>query len=113
MSTASLRAWATINVSALSHNLNIARETATAGQTLLPIIKANGYGHGLEAIGSALMKETKGDLEGVAIAAMSEAKRLRACGVTLPIILLPGFVNQAELQECMDLNLDPGIHMYK
>lgn len=104
----SLRAWANIDLSALSHNLNVARQTCR-NQTYLPIIKANGYGHGLEAIAGQLMKDTRG-LEGVAIAGMSEAQRLRACGVTTPIILLPGFLNQSELKECIELNIDPVIH---
>jgi alanine racemase len=92
----------------LAHNLNVARQTCP-NQTYLPVIKANGYGHGLEAIAGQLMKDTRG-LEGVAVAAMSEAQRLRDCGVTVPIILLPGFLNQAELTDCMALHIDPVLH---
>ena len=103
-----LRAWADINLSAVSDNLNVVRETCP-NQTILPVIKANGYGHGLEEIANQLMKDTRG-MEGVAVAAMSEAQRLRDCGVTVPVILLPGFVNLGELQECKKLNIEPVVH---
>lgn len=102
------RAWADIDLNALSHNWEVARKSC-ATQTLLPVIKANGYGHGLEEIAGQLMKDTV-RMEGVAVAALSEAKRLRACGVGIPIVLLPGFVTSSELQECAELHLDPVLH---
>lgn len=102
------RAWAELDLDALTHNLSVARKTCPDA-TYLPIIKANGYGHGLEAIAGQLMKDTT-RLEGVAVAAMSEARRLRDCGVSIPVILLPGFLNQAELTECQQLNVDPVVH---
>lgn len=37
--------WAEINLDAILHNLNIAKEKAPH-KTIIPVIKANGYGHG-------------------------------------------------------------------
>lgn len=106
--TTTQRAWASIDLGALTHNWNVARETCP-NQSFLPVIKSNGYGHGIESIAGQLMKDTRG-LEGVAVAAMSEAQRLRDCGVTKPIILLPGFINQVELSDCMRLDIEPVVH---
>jgi alanine racemase len=114
------RAWAELDMSALSHNLAVARAACPA-QSLLPVIKANGYGHGLEAVASQLMKEMQvsegvgvgvGGLEGVAVAALSEVRRLRKCGMTLPVVLLPGFVNRDEMEECVRLKVDPVVHSW-
>ena len=102
------RAWASIDLGALGHNWNVARSICP-NQSFLPVIKSNGYGHGLEAIAEHLMTDTKG-LEGVAVAAMSEAERLRDCGVTKPIILLPGFINETELHDCIRLRIEPVVH---
>jgi len=107
------RAVAHIDLGAFTSNLQVAHMTC-AEQSLLPIIKANGYGHGLEAIGGALLalRKTMGGsrLEGCAVAALSEAQRLRAAGWDMPIVLLPGCINAAELQECRQLNIDLVIH---
>ena len=107
------RAVAHIDLGAFTSNLKVAHMTC-AEQSLLPIIKANGYGHGLEAIGCALLALQKtmdgSRLEGCAVAALSEAQRLRAAGWDMPIVLLPGCINAAELQECRQLNVDLVIH---
>ncbi len=102
------RASALIDLAALAHNLRVA-QTYSSSQTLLPVIKANGYGHGLEAIAGALMA-VDAPLAGCAIASLSEAQRLRENAWVLPIVLLPGFVNAAELEECESLELEPVIH---
>ena len=48
------RAVAQINLDAFANNIERVR-AACSGQSYLPIIKANGYGHGLESIAGALL----------------------------------------------------------
>ena len=109
------RAVAQIDLDAFANNIEIVRSSCPE-QSYLPIIKANGYGHGLEAIAGVLLATAKqvaqsvNRLEGCAIAALSEAQRLRECGWDHPIVLLPGFVDTAELDECRRLGIDPVIH---
>ena len=109
------RAVAQIDLDAFANNIEVVRN-ACPEQAYLPIIKANGYGHGLEAIAGALVAnasqtdQSATTLEGCAIAALSEAQRLREWGWDRPIVLLPGFINAAELDECRRLKVDPVIH---
>lgn len=116
------RAAASIDLGAFVNNLRLAQAHCPA-QSLLPVIKANGYGHGLEAVARALLAAVASEtpesetaaggrlrIEGCAVAALSEAQRLRDLAWTLPIVLLPGFSNEQELAESIRLGLDPVIH---
>ncbi|MFA7288271.1 MAG: alanine racemase [Melioribacteraceae bacterium] len=54
---------------------------------VMPILKANAYGHGLVRVGQ-LMEELKADYVGVAV--LEEGILLRESGVTIPILVLGG-----------------------
>ncbi len=82
---------ASISLSALRHNLAIARQRAPRSQQLA-IIKANGYGHGIEQVARAL-----GTAEAFGVACLDEAIRLRQAGVSRAIVLLEGIVREADL----------------
>lgn len=84
-------ARAVIDLQALRHNYQLARETA--GAKALAVIKADAYGHGAVRIAQAL--ETQAD--GFAVACIEEALELRAAGLRAPILLLEGFFEAAEL----------------
>ena len=80
------RAWVEVDVEAVAHNLGVARRAAEGAQ-LMPVVKANAYGHGLETVARRL------DGEGLAffgVANVGEARRLAQAGVrTCPFILGP------------------------
>lgn len=78
------RSWAEIDLAAVQHNAQVARERLGAGTELLAVVKANGYGHGMVEIARALGSEAA--LFGVAN--LHEANELRASGCTRPILLL-------------------------
>ena len=46
-SESAARAWACVNLEAIAHNLDIARQ-ALPDTELMPVVKAGAYGHGLE-----------------------------------------------------------------
>jgi alanine racemase len=77
------RAWAEINLSALRHNLAVARQLG--GQDIMAVVKAGAYGHGLEELATALDAES---LAFFGVANVGEARRLTAAGITTPIYLL-------------------------
>jgi len=85
-------AEASIDLGALRHNLRIARARAP-GSGVVAVIKANGYGHGIERTARALH-----DADIFAVARLNEARALRAAGIRHPILLLEGFTNSEELQ---------------
>ena len=78
------RAWVEVDLEAIAHNLDIARQ-ALPETELMPVIKAGAYGHGLEPVARRL------DSHGIAffgVANVGEARRLSRAGVrTQPFIL--------------------------
>lgn len=95
---------ALINLAALRHNLSVARELAPNSQ-ILAVIKANGYGHGLEYIGQAL-----NDSDALAVATLNEAIRLRQAGITQPVVLLEGVIRAEDLKLVEEYQLDLVVH---
>jgi len=84
-------ARALIDLAALRHNYQLAREAT--GARALAVIKADAYGHGAVRCAEAL-----GELaDGFAVACIEEALELREAGVSAPILLLEGFFVAAEL----------------
>ncbi|MDG0998067.1 MAG: alanine racemase [Gammaproteobacteria bacterium] len=102
------RSWATINLESLRHNLSIAQQRCPSSE-LLPVVKANGYGHGLERVAKAIWL-SKIPIRGLAVATIDEARRLREVDSDQSIVLLPGFINRDELEECSSLKIEPVVH---
>ncbi|WP_273432222.1 alanine racemase [Chitinibacter tainanensis] len=93
-----------IHRSALHHNYQVIKQRAV-GACALAVIKANAYGHGIEQVVAALPAA-----DGFALLEMPAALRLRAMGVTQPILLLEGAFSPAELQLCAEHDLWLAIH---
>ena len=67
---------------------NYAAVAAYAGLPLLPVVKADAYGHGAVAVARALVKAGATKL---AVAYPEEGVELRGAGVDVPVIVLAGF----------------------
>jgi len=111
-------ATAVINLSALKHNLAQIKTLAPTSK-VLAVLKANGYGHGLERIAQALFSEQNADTDNgdssvkadaIAVARIDEALALRSAGITQPIVLLEGFFNSKDLSVLAANNLQTVIH---
>jgi len=102
------RAWATIDLDALRHNLGRVRELCPdAG--IIAVVKADAYGHGMAQCAAALRGADAG-ICGFAVATMDEARRLRETEADLPIQTLAGFRDAGELEDCARLGLQPVLH---
>ena len=84
-------AQALIDLAALRHNYQLARQCS--GGKALAVVKADAYGHGAVLCAQALQAEA----DGFAVACIEEALELRAAGITPPILLLEGFFEASEL----------------
>lgn len=74
-----------VDLDAITHNL---RALGThAGVPVMPIIKANAYGHGLVRVGLHLQAQGAGQL---GVAFLEEGIALRRAGVSLPILVMGG-----------------------
>ena len=76
------RAWAQIDLAAMTHNFNIAKST---GKKVMCVIKANAYGHGAVPCGLHL-QQLGADF--FAVACLAEAIELRRGGISKPILIL-------------------------
>jgi len=95
---------ATINLSALTHNLGIARARAPHAK-VFAVIKANAYGHGLLRATGALRAA-----DGFAVVEFDAALRLRAAGYAQRIVLLEGFFDRREVTEGAARRLATVVH---
>jgi len=95
---------ATIHLGALRANLARVR-TLAAGAKVMAVVKADGYGHGLERVARALA-----DADAFGVAAIADGQRLRAAGFLQRIVVLSGPDEAADLAEMRRLRLDAVIH---
>ncbi len=95
---------ATIHTNALRHNLSQVRARAPNSR-VMAVVKADGYGHGLERVARALS-----GADSFGVAALSDAERLRAAGLSQPIVLLSGFDDADDLPQLRRLNVETVVH---
>lgn len=95
---------ARIDLSALRHNLSVARRIA-GGSRLMAVIKANAYGHGLERVAAAL-----DEADALAVARVGEGIALRDAGVDKPVVVLEGCFDRQELEEAIRRRLELVVH---
>src|ERR1700674_1491759 len=82
---------ATIDTSALRHNLQVLRQWAPRSR-VMAVIKANAYGHGLVAVARALEST-----DAFAVARVDEGLTLRLAGINAPTVLLEGVFDREQL----------------
>jgi alanine racemase len=83
---------ASIDSSALRHNLSLARQRASRSR-IWAVVKANAYGHGLGRAAKALAAA-----DGLALIEIEAALELRKAGEKRPILLMQGFYSPAEIE---------------
>lgn len=95
---------ACIDMAAMQHNLSVVRDNAPRSH-VWAVVKANGYGHGLERCARAFV-----DADGYALTEIEAAVHLRDLGYKKPILLLEGFFNEHELPVIAHYNLEFVVH---
>ncbi|TVP84195.1 MAG: alanine racemase [Thioalkalivibrio sp.] len=90
---------------ALRHNLARARAFAP-GRRVWAVIKAEGYGHGMEWAAAALA----GHADGFSVSCIEEALALRESGTAAPILVLQGPRTAADWERCARHDLQPVLH---
>jgi alanine racemase len=84
-------ARAVVDTSALQHNLGILRGRA-GGARVCAVVKANAYGHGVDAAARGLA-----EADAFAVASADEAMAVRAVGLAQPVVLLEGAFRPEDL----------------
>jgi alanine racemase len=104
---------ATISLSALRHNLAAVTHSLKDGASppfppvpkVWAVMKANGYGHGLEQTVRGFEQA-----DGYAMLDLNEAVRVRELGWTKPVMLLEGFFEPADLRVVDAYRLTVAVH---
>ncbi|ELA08711.1 alanine racemase [Moraxella macacae 0408225] len=94
----------TIDLSALAHNLQIAKQHAPHAK-LMAMVKANAYGHGVNECLPTLQSA-----DALGVACLAEAKTLQQAGWDKPIIVIEGAFSLEEWQYCLANQLQCMIH---
>jgi len=95
---------ATIDLSALRHNLAVAQRNAPHSK-IWAVVKANAYGHGLERGMRAF-----GAAHGLGLIEVDGAAKLREFGWQKPILLLEGCFSTEDLRVVTEHRLDIAVH---
>jgi len=95
---------ATIDSSALRHNLQVVRRWAPRSR-VMSVIKANAYGHGLVAVARAL-----DSTDAFAVARVDEGLTLRRAGIRKPTLLLEGVFDSEQLAAASGADFEMVVH---
>lgn len=89
------KSWIELSKSALRHNFQILQKTARPA-ALLPIIKANAYGHGADQVARILSPQTNA----YGVDSLDEAEALKRTGVRQKILIL-GYIPNVRLKDAI------------
>ncbi|NJN69817.1 MAG: alanine racemase, partial [Nitrospira sp.] len=98
-----LPAAATIDLTALTHNLLQLRRLLSPGCDIMAVVKANAYGHGAVEISQALIRH---GVVLLAVFSIEEGIALRQAGITVSIVIL-GPIFREQLEDLFTHQLTP------
>jgi alanine racemase len=82
--------WVEVDLSAIQNNVQQMKRIA--GTRLMAVVKANAYGHGVDAVARAA---AQAGADWLGVARVSEGVALRESGLALPILVM-GYTPRAE-----------------
>lgn len=91
--------WAEIDLGAIAHNLRELKKCLTGSARLMPVIKANAYGHGIIEVARVCINE---GADFLAVAMLDEALWLRESGIDRGNILILGYTPEDEAGKAVD-----------
>ena len=97
--------YASISLASIRHNITLIRSRLKPETRYLAVVKANAYGHGMEAVANCALESGAAYL-GVAFA--EEGVRLRLAGITAPILLL-GATDEDHMDDVIRHDLMPTV----
>lgn len=94
------KTWIEISASALRKNLAL-MQSHIAPSAVIPVIKANAYGHGLKLVAQVLAES---NVPFISVDSLDEARIIREAHPDVSILIL-GYIPRSELLEAMNLSL--------
>lgn len=96
---------ARIDLDALRNNYRVACVRAGSAKAMA-VVKADGYGHGIARVASALSDVAPK----YAVACIEEAVAIRVAGLFQPVVLLQGVHAADDFADCVQRNFEPVLH---
>ena len=96
---------AEIDLDAFRQNLRWVRHRIGPQRALLAVVKANAYGHGIIPVSQAAVSE---NIQGLGVAFVEEGMQIRRAGITAPILVMAGFLEE-EAEQFLKHRLTPVI----
>ena len=93
--------WAEIDLGAIGHNCREVRRVIPENSRFMAVVKANGYGHGAEAVARTALQN---GADSLAVARLDEALSLRRAGFTSPMLIF-GAIPHSRLEEVVEHDL--------
>ena len=93
-----------VSTARLQANLQALRRMQPS-QSIWAVVKARGYGHGLDAVVQGFA-----DADGLALLELEELLQVRSLGWRKPVLLLEGLFAEAGLQEAVEFQADIVVH---
>ncbi len=97
--------YASIDLTALGHNLSQIREYLSHNCSVMAVVKANAYGHGALDISRALIQS---NISRLAVASVHEGMALREAGITADILVLVDLFDE-HIKDLLAYRLTPVI----
>ncbi len=103
-SHATQRAWIEINETALRQNVNAIKQHLSPQTSLMAVVKADAYGHGVVKVAKTVLQVGG---EALAVATLQEGIELRQAQIKAPILILGAINTVEEIQALVTWNLEP------
>jgi len=103
------RVHAVIDLDAICHNIKEVKRVIGPDVKVMPIIKADGYGHGAVPIAKALNEI---GVDAFAVAIIEEGITLRKNGITQPIVIL-GYTSEYQYSSLIQYEIQPTVFCYE
>lgn len=103
------RVVAEIDVEAIKHNYDQIKQNVAVDTEIMPVVKADAYGHGAIEIANILQNE---GAKRFAVAIVKEGEELRKAGITSPILVL-GYTPPADIEALICNQLTQTVFSYE
>src|SRR5258705_11249923 len=97
-----------IDLDAAADNLRAVRGLVGPSRSIFAVVKADGYGFGAAEMGAVFARS---GADWLAVADLAEGGRLRASGITIPILVYPNSLPEAAAAALAHRPLPPLVHL--
>ena len=100
------RAWVEVDLGTIRNNVKAVRRLLSPSTQLMSVVKADGYGHGAEAVARTALSAGASWL---AVATLEEGIHLRTRGIEAPVLVFGPTISKEEIEAVVEHRLQPTV----